>query len=177
MQRIPVPIVVVLAVLLAAGPVGLLVGGRARHSSAPPPPDRLADVVRRAGCTLEELPDGSKPGNPPVTGRMVERVLAADGSYAGRRPPSPLATMHALLHGRVLIQYRADVGGEELRGLDRLVRHDSRSVLLFENQTGMRARIAATAYLDRMTCPRADPAALGALTAFRDRRRDFGQGF
>ena len=78
---------------------------------------------------------------------------------------------------RVLIQYRADVRGEELRALDRLVRRDSRSVLLFQNQTGMRARIAATAYLDRMTCPRADRAALGALAAFRDRRRDFGQGF
>jgi hypothetical protein len=176
MQRIPVPILVVLAVLLVAGPVGLLAGGRARHASAPPP-DRLGDVARRAGCTLEELSDGSDPGNPPVTGRMIERILAADGSYTGRQAPSPLATMHALLHGRVLFQYRADVGAEELRPLDHLVRRDSRSVLLFENQTGMRARIAATAYLSRMTCPRVDRATLGALAAFRDRRRAFGQGF
>jgi hypothetical protein len=175
MQRVPVPILVVLAVLLVAGPIGLLAGGGEGRAAAPS--DGLADIARRAGCALEDLLDGSSPGNPPVTGRMVERVLAADGSYAGRRPPSPVGAMHALLHGRVLFQYRRDVRGDELRALDQMVRRDSKSVLLFENRTGMPARVAATAYLSRMTCPRVDRATLGALAAFRDRRRAFGQGF
>ena len=47
--------------------------------------------------------------NPPVTGRFSERDRAADGSYAGRRPPSLPAAIHALFHGRVLIQYRPDL--------------------------------------------------------------------
>ena len=85
--------------------------------------------------------------------------------------------MHALLHGRVLFQYRRDIGRDELRALDRLTRRDPERVLLFENQTGVRVRVAATAYLSRLTCPRVDRATLGALAAFRDRRRAFGQGF
>jgi len=175
MRRIPVPILVTLAVLLAAGPIGLLAGARDGHAAAAP--DGLAEIARRAGCTLIDFENGSTKSNPPVTGRFVERILAADGSYAGRRPPAPLATMHALLHGRVLFQYRRDIGADELRALDGLTRRDSHQVLLFENQTGMRARIAATAYLSRMSCPRVDRTTLGAFAAFRDRRRDFGQGF
>jgi hypothetical protein len=85
--------------------------------------------------------------------------------------------MHALLHGRVRFQYRRDLGRDELGGLDQLTRRDPDRVLLFENQTGMRARVAATAYLSRITCPRVARATLGALAAFRDRRRAFGQGF
>jgi hypothetical protein len=176
MRRIPVPILVTLAVLLLAGPVGLLVSAHDGHAAAPVP-DRLAEIATRAGCTLADFESGATRSNPPVTGRFVERILAADGSYAGRRPPTPLATMHALLHGRVLFQYRRDVGGDELRALDRLTRRDPERILLFENQTGMRARVAATAYLSRLTCPRVDRATLAALDAFRDRRRAFGQGF
>jgi hypothetical protein len=47
---------------------------------------------------------------------------------------------------------------------------------LFENQTGMRPRIAATAYLSSLTCPRVDGATLRALALFRARRQAFGQG-
>jgi Protein of unknown function (DUF3105) len=175
MHRVPVPIVVVIALLLVAGPVGAL--ATAHDGRAAAPPDRLADIARRAGCTLTDFDNGAARGNPPVTGHFVERILAADGSYAWRRAPTPLATMHALLHGRVLFQYRRDVGRDELGRLDELTRRDPDRVLLFENQTGMAARVAATAYLSRITCPRVDRATLGALAAFRDRRRAFGQGF
>jgi hypothetical protein len=50
-------------------------------------------------------------------------------------------------------------------------------VLLFENQTGMKAAVAATAYLSVMTRPRVDVRVLSALDAFRERRRAFGQSF
>jgi hypothetical protein len=176
MRRVPVPILVTLAVLLLAGPLGVLLSARDGRA-ATPAPDRLDEIAQRAGCTLTDFETGAARSNPPVTGRFVERILAADGSYAGRRPPTPLATMHALLHGRVLFQYRRDVGGGELQGLDRLTRRAPDQVLLFENQTGMRARVAATAYLSRLTCPRVDRATLGALAGFRDRRLAFGQGF
>ena len=176
MQRIPVPIVLTLLLLLLAGPAGLLITGDTRPAKAVPSAT-LNEIAQKAGCTLTDFADGSANSNPPVTGRFDERILAADGSYAGRPAPRPPATIHALLHGRVLFQYRGDLSRDELRALDRLARLDPDGVLLFENQTGMRPRVAATAYLSRLTCPRADPAALGALAAFRDRRRGFVQGF
>jgi Protein of unknown function (DUF3105) len=174
MLRIP-SVLVTLAVLLPATALGLMLAGHG--SAAPAQRPTLADVARRAGCKLTDFEDGSAVSNPPVTGRFVERILAADGSYAGRRPPRPIATMHALLHGGVLLQYRRDIGGDELRALDRLTRRAPDRVLLFENRSGMHSRVAATAYLSLMTCPRVNRATLGALAAFRDRRRAFGQDF
>jgi hypothetical protein len=44
MGRIPVPILVTLAVLLAAGPIGLLASARDGHAAAAPP-DRLAEIA------------------------------------------------------------------------------------------------------------------------------------
>jgi hypothetical protein len=64
-----------------------------------------------------------------------------------------------------------------VRALDRLVRDDSDRVVGFENQTGMTAPVAATAYLSLLTCPRVDAAPLHALSVFRDRRRGFGTAF
>jgi hypothetical protein len=51
MKRISVPLLVVLALLVVAGPVGLLVGGRQRHTPAPAPRATLADIARQA-CLL-----------------------------------------------------------------------------------------------------------------------------
>src|SRR3954451_12857901 len=192
MRRIRQAVVFALAVLMVAAPAGLVLAGHG--DAAPAQRPTLAEVARGAGCTLTEFRDGSTASNPPVTGRSIERILAADGSYAGRRPPRgppppagvcgaggppprPVATIHALLHGRVLFQYRPDVHGGELRALDRMTRRNPDRVLLFENRSGMHARVAATAYLSLMTCPRVDRATLGALAAFRDRRRAFGQDF
>jgi hypothetical protein len=169
-----VPILVMLAVVLPIGPMGLAVS----HEKTPPAPTGppLAQIARDAGCRLTEFQDGMKT-NPPITGTFVERVRVADGSYAGRRPPSLEDTLHAMFHGRVLFQYRPGLAAADVRALDRLTGADTRQVLLFENQTGMSAPVAATAYLSVMTCPGVDPKVLRAFEAFRDRRRAFGQAF
>src|SRR3954451_4282049 len=172
MRRIRQAVVFALAVLMVAAPAGLVLAGHG--DAAPAQRPTLAEVARGAGCTLTEFRDGSTASNPPGTGRSIERILAADGSYACRRPPRPVATIHALLHGRVLFQYPPDGHGGELRALDRMTRRIPDRVLLFETRSGMHARVAATAYLSLMTCPRVDRATLGALAAFRDRRRAFG---
>jgi hypothetical protein len=173
-RRVPLPILVMLAVVLPVGPIGLALS----HGKTPPAPagPPLAQIARDAGCRLTEFQDGMKT-NPPVTGTFVERARVADGSYAGRRPPSLEDTVHAMFHGRVLFQYRPGLAADDLRALDHLTRADTRQVLLFENQTGMPARVAATAYLSALTCPRVDQKVLRALAAFRDRRRAFGQAF
>jgi hypothetical protein len=149
----PVPLLVALAMVLSVGPIALAVG----HRSPPPAPTgpTLAQIADDAGCRLTEFQDGMHT-HPPVTGEFVERALAADGSYAGRRPPNLPDTIHAL---------------------DRLTREDTDKVLLFENRTGMSAPVAATAYLSVMTCPRVDRRVLHALAAFRERRKAFGQSF
>jgi Protein of unknown function (DUF3105) len=173
--RVPLPALVVLGILLLLAPVAFATGPG--DKSAPPPTGPpLAQIVRDAGCRLTEFED-SMNTNPPVTGDFVERARAADGSYAGRRPPSLQATLHAMFHGRVLLQYRPGIADDDLRALDRLTRQDFDNVLLFENQTGMKAPVAATAYLSVMTCPRVDARVLSALDAFRERRRAFGQSF
>jgi Protein of unknown function (DUF3105) len=171
MRRLPVPVLIALAVVLPIGPVLLATRGEA--TSRPAGPDSLEAVAARAGCELTEF-RGDMDTNPPVHGPFVERVSARDGSYAGRRPPSLAATTHALYHGRVLLQHRPDLPRDQLEALETLVNDQ---VLLFENQTGMRAPVAATAYLSLMTCPRVDRRTLRALATFRERRRAFGQAF
>ena len=166
---------VVLAMLLPVGPVGLLLS-HGHKGAAAAPSATLAQVARRAGCSLREFESGMRT-NPPVTGRFVERITASDGSYVGRRPPPGMAAIHAMMHGRVLLQYRPDLSGGDQRRLERLVAPDPERVLLFENRTGMSAPVAATAYLSIMTCPRVDAASLRALATFRARRRAFGQDF
>jgi hypothetical protein len=161
--------------LLAIGPVGLALSDR--DMPAPPLQDAsLGEVARQAGCRLTEY-EHDPHSNPPVSGPVDERISARDGSYVGRRAPSAAAATHALLHGRVVIQYRPDLPIVELDRLDRLVRRRPRGALLFGNETGMRPPVAAAAYLTLMTCPRVDAATIGALRAFRGRRANFGQGF
>jgi Protein of unknown function (DUF3105) len=174
-RRVHVPIVLVLLVLLPIGPVGWF-WGRADAKPGPRPASTLAQIATRAGCRLDEFHDGMDT-NPPVTGRFRERARTADGSYIGKPQPTLEATIHAVFHGRVVFQFRPGLAERELGTLDRLTRADPDRVLLVENQTGMTAAVAATAYLSVMTCPRVDQPALAALDAFRERRRAFGQRF
>src|SRR3954466_3258751 len=154
--------------------------GRAMPAPRKPPAHSaartLAEIAGRAGCRLTEF-DHDPISNPPVSGRVDERIYAPDGSYVGRRSPSTLATVHALLHGRVVFQYRRDVSAAEIAPLQRLVRRRPSRTLLLANRTRMRDRVAATAYLTLMTCPRVDARTMAALAAFRDRRVAFGQAF
>jgi hypothetical protein len=166
---------VALALLVAAGPIGLALS-HPNRSSARTPTRTLHELAHDAGCRLIEY-DADPSSNPPVSGRVDERIYANDGSYVGRRPPTKAASVHALLHGRVILQYRPDLPAGQVRALDRLVRRAPSRTLLFANDTGMRPPVAATAYLTLMTCRRVDDATLRALRAFRARRGGFGQGF
>jgi len=172
--RVPLGALAVLALFLAAGPIGLALS----HDRSRPtrPGHTLGDLARTAGCRLHEYGSG-RVTNPPITGRLMEQAIATDGSHIGRRPPSLDATTHSLLHGRVLIQYRPGIPQAWVRALDRLVRGDPDRVLGFANQTGMKAPVAATAYLSLLTCPRVDAGTLHVLRVFRDRRRGFGSAF
>jgi hypothetical protein len=173
--RLPFPAVAVLAVLVATSPVGLALSDGT--TAAPRPGNTLADIARKAGCRLREFDDGRVSTNPTVTGRMVERAITTDGSHIGKDTPSVEATTHALLHGRVLVQYRPGLPEADLRKLDALIKEDPQGVVGFANQTHMNSTIAATAYLNLLTCPSVTARTLDALRVFRDRRRAFGNSF
>jgi len=164
-------VVFALAVLLAAGPIGLALS-RPNRVSARPPTHTLDELARDAGCRLTEY-DADPNSNPPVSGRVDERVYAKDGSYVGRPAPTTLASVHALLHGRVVLQYRPDLPGAQVRALDRLVRRTRSRTLLFANNTGMRAPVAATAYLadDVPACRPRHPAGSPRLSRAASRLR------
>jgi hypothetical protein len=68
-----------------------------------------------------------------VSGRVSEHLTAPDGSYVGRRSPSTLAAVHALLHGRVVMEYRPDLPIVQVAWLDRFVRREPAGALLFAN--------------------------------------------
>ena len=173
-RRVPLPALAALALLVPAGPVGLALS----HDRAAPPAARgtLAAVAHDAGCELHEY-DRAATTNPPITGRIVERAVVSDGSHIDGPAPSLDATTHALLHGRVLIQYRPGLPEQEVRALDALVREDPDRVVGFANQTGMTTPVAATAYLTLLTCSGVTARTLHALREFRDRRRAFGNAF
>ena len=168
------PVVGALVLLLAVAPVGLAMSDSGRRTP-PAAATTLGHLAGQAGCQLHEY-DHDPRSNPPVSGWVDERVIARDGSYVGRREPSALAATHALLHGRVVIQYRTELPRDQIGELDRFVRTQPTGALLFANRTNMTAPVAATAYLTLMTCPRVDAATLGALREFRLRRANFGQG-
>jgi hypothetical protein len=173
--RPPAAVLAALALLLAAGPIGLALSHPTRVS-ARAPSRSLQQIARDAGCRLTEY-DGDPHSNPPVSGRVDERVYARDGSYVGQRPPSTLAATHALLHGRVIIQYQPRLAAAQIARLDRFIRSAPAGALLFANRTHMPQPLAVTAYLTLMTCRRVDPRTVAALRAFRGRRGNFGQGF
>jgi len=177
-RRPPLGAFVALVAVLALGPLAVLAFGRGggSGSSGPPRPHddgTLGAIARAGGCRLIEY--ASLQRTDPTTGGRVrnERIRARPGSYVGRPAPIVRAQLHALMHGAVLVQYRPEVGPAEQAALGTLA---TGPTIVAQNAT-MRPRIAATAYLSMVTCPRADGPALRVLRAFRDRREHFAQGF
>jgi hypothetical protein len=147
-----------------------------RGTTAPADPNSLRALSDGAGCTLIEIYQARRT-NPPTSGYFRERDRVRDGDHSRAATPPPLrSVLHALEHGRVLFQHRADLAPAKLALLRRLFRTRPRKTLLFENQTGMRYEVAAVAYLSAVVCPRFSERAVPVLEAFRERRLEFGQG-
>jgi hypothetical protein len=149
----------------------------------------LAEAARAAGCRVsthrEEGRDHVAPEtqvryrtNPPTSGDHVP-VAAQDGIYPPGQPPEVKASVHALEHGRVNIQYRAGTPAERVNQLETLFNEEVQGVpgyrsLLFENQTGMSAAVAATAWGYSLTCPEFNDRVFDAVRAFREERQGKG---
>ena len=148
--------------------------GRAGTANANATPSSLRALAAKGDCELIEL-ERARPTNPPLTGSFSERDRARDADYSRSRPPPLKAALHAMLHGRVLFQYKPGLRPSAVSALRRLYGEDTENVLLVQNQTQMRYEAAATAYLSAIVCRRLSPAGVAALRAFRERRRAFAQ--
>lgn len=153
--------------------------------TSPVPPQKITDIAqatRAAGCTAQSFrSEGSThvpepvtyKSNPPHSGNH-NQIPAEDGAYL-RAPPNE-NLVHALEHGRVIIQFKPSAS-EELKGqLKSLFDEDPYHILLVPNAK-MPYEVAATGWTEVLGCRKASPAVFDAIRAFKERHRDRGPEF
>jgi len=150
----------------------------------------LDEAASKAGCTVKSPPIEGRghttdtvtyKTNPPTSGEHNPEP-AQDGVYDPGNTPSPEHYVHSLEHGRIELQYKK---GSPQKTIDTLVAIFNEPVsgspgyhaLVFENNTGMTAAVAATAWGQMITCPELNDAAIDALRDFRERYTDKGPEF
>ena len=157
-----------------------------RPGTPPPPLEQgdLATSAEEAGCELmldledegsthlskrEDAPDYQT--NPPTSGDHWPEQLA-DGAFS--EFPDPIYSVHALEHGRIVIQYSPDLPEADQLALKGLFDEDFDGMLLFPNPE-MPYDVAATAWTQMIGCDSFEGrATLDAIRNFRDTYR--GQG-
>jgi hypothetical protein len=190
-----------LGVALIAGivVVVLVLGGSSSDQGTQPseaaakvklPPQATSDMAaaaKAAGCTLSNPAyEGAshedkkfKPSdyktNPPTSGNHTPDWYD-DGIYATGDTPDLGKTVHPLEHGRIEIQYAPGTPKETVTQLEALLaeEQDGYHMLLFQNETGMKAKIAATAWTHSLTCPEMNDKVFDAIRTFRARYIDKG---
>ena len=189
--------VLVLALLIAGGVLAFGGGGddgggdgdTTAASKAPTFGEKDLDAAAEAaGCELRShkaegrghtSEDVTYKTNPPTSGAH-DPEWAEDGVYP--EPPDLEKSVHALEHGRINFQYRADAPKERIAQLEGMVSEKVKGTeayhsLMFENQTGMDAAVAATAWAESITCPEWNDQVFDAFRAFRLEYVDKGPEF
>lgn len=150
------------------------------------PEARIADLgeaAKAAGCTVEDTEEVGREHvsgavtyktNPPTSGDH-RPTPADDGAYL--QAPETEMLVHALEHGRIVIQFKPDAPANVRGNLKALFDEDPQHMILVPNQTGMPFQVAATAWTHSLGCPQYNdkvPDAIRALkTAYRDRGPEF----
>jgi hypothetical protein len=159
-------------------------------SAAKLPVQEVSDIkaaAEAAGCTLNNpayegaghAQKAFKPSdyktNPPTSGNHTPDWYE-DGIYAAGDVPSLGKTVHPLEHGRIEIQYKPGTPKATVDQLEALLAEndDGYHMLLFENTTGMKAAVAATAWTHSVTCPEMNDKVFDAFRTFRARYTDKG---
>ena len=153
--------------------------------------DALKAAAQRAGCVYRSFPDEGRDHsaekltvadfktNPPTSGTH-NPVPAADGLYAPGNEPAIENWVHTLEHGRILLQYKPRTEQQVVTQLTALFNEDvadsgsAYHSVLMQNNSGMRAQVAAVAWRHSMTCGEFGPQTIGALRTFRDELVDKG---
>jgi len=190
----------ILAVGIIAGiAIAVLAGGggdskadtptQASTSGVKLPAQRTADLaaaVKAAGCTLSHPADEGRghadktftasdyKTNPPTSGTHFPQ-WAQDGVYDPQNTPPLGQLVHTLEHGRIDVQYKPGTSPQLVKQLEAFVaENQGYHMLLFQNPTGMKPQVAATAWTQMLTCDNPGPKMWDALRAFRDRYTDKG---
>lgn len=146
----------------------------------------LEEAAEAAGCTLtnprfegadhEDRP--FKPTdyktNPPTSGNH-NQVWYEDGIYEPGTTPRLGELVHTLEHGRIDVQYKRGTPQSVVSQLEAFVgENEGYHMVMFENTTGMRPQVAATAWLHSLTCDEMRPEVFDAMRTFRDKYLDKG---
>jgi Protein of unknown function (DUF3105) len=147
----------------------------------------MAAAAKAAGCTLTNPAyEGAshedkhfKPSdyktNPPTSGNHTPDWYD-DGIYAPGDTPDLGKTVHPLEHGRIEVQYKPGTPKSTVTQLEALLAEQGGGyhMLLFQNTTGMKYQVAATAWGQLLGCPQMSPKVFDALRTFRERYIDKG---
>jgi hypothetical protein len=192
----------VLGLVLLAGVVFALVvglGGDEGDASEPGEraaavqlPERrvsdLAEAAEAANCELDnpryegnghdpdrEFKASDYQTNPPTSGPHHPQWYD-DGIYEPGTTPNLGMLVHTLEHGRINVQYRPGTPQRTVDQLAALLQESDEGyhMLLYENTTGMRPAVAATAWTHSLTCARMNDRVFDAIRAFRARYIDRG---
>jgi hypothetical protein len=150
----------------------------------------LEEAAEAAGCEVNRhRNEGSThtpepvtyQSNPPTSGDH-DPTASSSGEYPADNPPDVEQSVHALEHGRILIQYKPGSPPErvaQLRGLygEEVKGESGYKTLLFQNQTNMTHAVAATAWTRSLTCAEWNDRVFDAIRAFREDFVDKGPEF
>ena len=148
--------------------------------SSPIPPQRITDLAqatRAAGCTArsfrsegdDHVPQNvTYKSNPPHSGDH-DQIPIEDGVYADA--PRTENAVHALEHGRILLEYKPSASEETKGQLKSLFDEDPYHMVILPNAR-MPFEVAAVAWTEVLGCQRANPRIFDAIRAFKERHRD-----
>lgn len=146
----------------------------------------LGVAVKDAGCTVENPPDEGRghesrnfsaadyKQNPPTSGTH-DPLVAQDGIYDPKNTPGLGHLVHTLEHGRIDVQYKPGTAPELVTQLEAFaVENGPYHMVMYQNQTGMKDAVVATAWDHALKCPNPGPKLWDALRTFRDTYLDKG---
>jgi hypothetical protein len=183
---------IVIAIAAAGG------GGDEQEASAPSdasaavklPEQQSSDLqaaAKAAGCTLsnpefegagheeKDFTPSDYKTNPPTSGTHFPEWYD-DGVYAPGTTDNLGMLVHTLEHGRINVQYKKGTPAATVDQLEALLaeQNDGYHMLLYENTTGMKPQIAATAWTHSLTCDKMNDKVFDAIRTFRARYIDKG---
>jgi uncharacterized protein DUF3105 len=140
----------------------------------------LTTAAKAAGCTVSNPPiEGAthetknfKPSdyktNPPTSGNHNPDWYP-DGIYDPGNTPRLGMLVHPLEHGRIEVQYKPGTPSHTEQQLEALLNQNDGGyhMLLFQNTTGMKYAVAATAWGHLLACPQMNDRVFDAIRTFR----------
>jgi hypothetical protein len=147
----------------------------------------MAQAAKAAGCTLsnpaiegrthetKDFKASDYKTNPPTSGNHYPDWYQ-DGVYVPGTTPNLGMLVHTLEHGRIDVQYKPGTPKKTVAQLEALLAEQSQGyhMLLFQNTTGMKPQVAATAWGHSLTCPQMNDKVFDAIRTFRAQYIDKG---